>query len=712
MCLQHIIEMPHINTTTLKAGTRPSKLAVTQNGGALKRIESMLEGVEFELVEIASVGDADRSTDLRDSPPDFFSRELDEALRNGGIDLAVHSAKDLPYPQPDDLDWFWLPWREEPRDVLVLASEKTVDDLPEAPVIGVSSERREKYCTRRFPNGIQKTIRGNIEERIEQVDRGNYDVMVMAAAALVRLGIEERITEWIPLDELEVPEAQGYLAITFRKGDERMMALRSLFMHSVTFAGAGVSNKELCTIATLRALKNCDICLYDSLIDKSLLDELPPHAQAVDVGKRCGAHSKEQHETTKLICECARQSKRVVRLKGGDPGIFGRLAEETTALEELGIPFRVIPGISALQAATTGTGMLLTRRDVSRGFVALTPRKSGGTLARCDGEMKNTLPVIYYMSIKAVKPISEQLMEDGRPPDTPAAIIFNAGGEDERIIKTTLGELPNQKHCAKQPGLVMVGETTAFSYRTDLGALQGRKVLLTCSDAIQRKAVDRVQDLGGHPIQHPLIKLKSRFEAKLDLSAYDWLVVTSPSSVRSFMEIIDWQKIDYRTIPNIMVCGRGTAGEFAEYGIRVNAQPKANYSAEALKVLANGILKPGDRVLRLRSDKAGSDLADAMAKTGAEVDDRIIYDNAPIIHEELPDFDAVFFASASGVESFIAQWGAGSLEGKTTVVIGQPTADALEHHGLQAGVLAKRSTIPGAIKELAQYYVSQALIGL
>jgi uroporphyrinogen III methyltransferase/synthase len=693
----------------LKAGTRPSSLALTQSRGALDRIEGMLEGVTFESVPITSIGDTDRTTDLRESPADFFTRELDDALLRGDVDCAVHSAKDIAYPLQEGIDWFWLPWRAEPRDALILAKGRKVTDLPDNPVIGVSSERREEYCTQHFPNGIQRNIRGNIEERIAQVDNGEYDIVIMAIAALIRLGIEDRITEWIPLEDLEVPEAQGYLAITFREDDERMMAFRSLFMQAVTFAGAGVSNKELCTIATLRALQRCDICLYDSLIDHSLLNELPPHAQAIDVGKRCGAHSKEQHETTKLICECARQSKRVVRLKGGDPGIFGRLAEETSALEKLNIPFRVIPGISALQAATTGTGMLLTRRNVSRGFVALTPRKSGGALARCDAEMKNKLPAIYYMSIKAIEPISQQLLEDGHSPGTPAAIIFNAGGENERIIKTTLGELPNQKQCVKQPGLIMVGENTAYSYKTDLGALQGKKILLTCSEAIQQKAVELVRDFGGQPVQFPLIRLKSRFDTWLDCATFDWLVVTSPSSVRSFMEIVERKKIDYRTIPKIMVCGRGTAAEFEEYGIRIDAQPESDFSAESLKELAKGILKPGDNVLRVRSDKAGSDLADSFRETGAEVEDAIIYDNETIVHNELPEFDAVFFASASGVDSFIAQWGAEALAGATITVIGQPTAIALAKHGLKPSVMAGEATIPGAIQSLAEHLVSKAM---
>ena len=669
----------------------------------------MLEGVAFEAVPITSVGDSDRTTDLRESPIDFFTRELDTALLRGEVDCAVHSAKDLPYPLAEGIDWFWLPWRAEPRDVLVLAKGRKTSDLPDHPVIGVSSDRREEYCTKHFPNGIQRTIRGNIEERIEQVDQGAYDIVIMAAAALVRLGIEDRITEWIPLEDLDVPEAQGYLAITFRDGDERMMALRNLFMHAVVFAGAGVSNKELCTLATLRALQRCDLCLYDSLIDHSLLNELPPHAQAIDVGKRCGAHSKEQHETTKLICECARQSKRVVRLKGGDPGIFGRLAEETQALEKLNMPFRVIPGISALQAATTGTGMLLTRRDVSRGFVALTPRMHGGGLARCDAEMKNKLPVIYYMSIKAIEPISRQLLDDGHTPDTPAAIIFNAGGEDEKIIKTTLGELPNHKPCAKQPGLIMVGDNTAYGYKTELGALQGKKILLTCSEAIQQKAVERVRDLGGQPVQFPLIRLKCRHHTPLQCAAYDWVAVTSPSSVRAFMEIINSQKIDIRTIPKIMVCGRGTAAEFEEYGLRVDAQPEGAFSAGSLIALAGEITQPGEKVLRVRSNKAGPDMAIALREMGVAVDDTVIYDNVRIDYEELPDFDAVFFASASGVESLIGQWGVEALSGKTIVVIGKPTAEALSRFGLKPGVVASEATVRGAIQALAERLVSQAI---
>lgn len=697
--------------TILTVGTRPSRLAVTQARGALDRMGTLLPGITLNMVTIASIGDSDRTTDLRESPADFFTRELDNALLKGEIDCAIHSAKDLPDPLPNGIDWFWLPWREEPRDALVLAKGKTLADLPAAPIIGVSSERRGDYCTKHFPNGIQKTIRGNIEERIAQVDDGSFDVIIMAAAALLRLGIEERISEWIPLSELEVPEGQGYLAVTFRENDERMKTLRTLFMQSVTFAGAGVGHRDLCTLATIQALQRADICLYDSLIDHQLLDELPPHAQAIDVGKRCGAHSKQQHETTALISLCARQSKRIVRLKGGDPGIFGRLAEETDALEQLGIPFRVIPGISALQAATTGTGMLLTRRNVSRGFVALTPRQSGGTLAPCNTNIKSKLPVIYYMSIKAAETISTELLADGWAPETPAALIFNAGGDNETLLRTRLEQLAETAaaHRTKLPGLILVGEITNHTYSSKLGALRGKRVLLTCSEALQEKAADCVRDYGGRPVPYPLIRLKCRQNVPLNCANYDWLVITSPSSVRCFMEIVRHQKIDYRTIPKIMVCGRGTAAELEKHNLHADAQPEADFSAKALLALAKSTLKPGEKILRLRSEKAGSELADALRGLGANVDDTIIYDNEPIIHTELPDFDAVFFASASGVESFLAQWGTDALAGKTTVVIGQPTAEALNAANLTPDVMASEATVPAAIQSLSGLLVVQAI---
>jgi len=715
------------SSSVFKSGTRPSSLALTQTRGALNRIEQMIPGISFEMVPIASTGDIDRTTDLRESPANFFTRELDEKLLAGEIDLAVHSAKDLPDPVCEGIDWFWLPWREEPRDVLIFSRDwkekfRELKDhgrtFPKdwKPVIGVSSARRAEYCARRFPGGIQKPIRGNIEERLAQLDKGRFDIIVMAAAALIRLGLEERIDEWIPREELEVPEGQGYLAVTFRAEDERMLALRSLFVKPVVFAGAGVGSRELCTLATLNALRRCDICLHDSLVDETLLHELPRDAKAIDIGKYWGTKSHQHSEAIQLICKYARQGRRVVLLKSDDPDIFGRLSEEIESLEKLKIPFRVIPGISALQSAITGTGMLLTLRDVPPGLVVLTPRIGQNTVTRRSAEMKNRLPVVCYMSIGTIKTVSNQLIEDGVAPDTPAALVFNAGGRNEQIIRTTVGKLPEYvpDSSVGKPCLIITGELTAHAYNTRLGALRGKKILLTCSEPLQQKAADCVHDYGGIPIQWPLIRLEpvsQGLEKISAISSYHWIVLTSPSSVRCLWELLGKAGIDLRTLPKIMVCGAGTADELRSLGLHADAVPESGYSAESLLEEAKEKVKACHRILRLRSDRAGSGLAKKLRELGAEVDDCILYKNERIRYESLPAFEVVFFASASAVNAFIEQWGPQPLTRKTLLTIGSPTARELEKHGLHPDVIARKSTVAGAISTLAEFTVSCMLTG-
>ena len=152
---------------TFKVGTRPSNLAVAQARAALNQIELQIEPHRFEIHSLSTAGDRDRSTDLRQSPADFFTNELDAALLDGTIDCALHSAKDLPEPLSPEIDWFWLSHREEPRDALVLRANQTLEDLPPNPIFGISSDRRATYTTEQFPHAIHQSIRGNIEERLE-----------------------------------------------------------------------------------------------------------------------------------------------------------------------------------------------------------------------------------------------------------------------------------------------------------------------------------------------------------------------------------------------------------------------------------------------------------------------------------------------------------------------------------------------------------------
>lgn len=699
----------------IRVGMRGSALSVVQTRNALARIAEDLPQLLFDTVSFETPGDRDRTTDLRVAPPDFFSRDLDAALLSGAIDLAVHSAKDLAYPLPvEGLDWFWLPWREDPRDAWVLRPGRALDSLGPSPVVGVSSDRREAYARRCFPEGVFRPVRGSIPDRIAQLDEGRFDALLMAGAALNRLGLRDRVTAWIPLDRLAPPEAQGALAVTFRKGDPKLTALRARYVKAVRFIGAGVGSADLCTWGGVRDLRSAEVCLYDELMDRRLLSFLPPGAKQIFVGKRCGLHAMRQEEITQTILDQARRGLRVVRLKGGDPGLFGRLAEEVEALEEYALPYTVRPGVSALAAATTGTGMLLTKRGVSRGFTALTPRENGGGIADVSLSARSRLPLVFFMSVKLVENLAAHLMGEGWPADTPAAIVYNAGSERERVLRGTLAELHADKNeCG--PGLILVGSAAAGRYRRDLGALRGARVLLTCSEALQEEAATHVVDFGGIPVCRPLIRLvpASGAEAAVRrVAMFDWVALTSPAAVRIFTGLVRASELDIRRVPPILTCGPGCRAALAEAGLRAGLVPESAFSTEALaRCLTPGAFA-GKRVLRFRSEKAGTRLEEALAENGAKVESVTLYDNLPVEDGEtgLPPFDAVVFASASAVETYVRRFGASSLDGKTVAVIGKPTAAALRETGREPDAVARTATLTGTIDALADLYFRDSIV--
>ena len=682
---------------TFVVGARGSRLSLAQTRGAVEFLSREFPGTSYKVVPVETPGDRDLTTPIEKSAPDFFTRDLDEAVREGRIDFAVHSAKDLPETISDDLDWFWLPNREDPRDCWVMRSDMSPASARRRRglKIGISSERRKSYAQSCFPKAKLLPIRGAIDSRIQQLVDGKYDAVLMAMAGLNRLypeGLPTVSIHPISLDELPPPEAQGILAVVFRAGDERLMALRQRFVKAVRFVSAGVGDAGLCTVAGQRDISLADTVLYDDLMGSTLLPPLnrrtPLDPRLIHVGKRCGAHSMKQPEITRLICDEARKGRRVVRLKGGDAGLFGRLAEETDALAALKIPFLVRPGVSALTAATTGTGLLLTRRGESRGFTAFTPRSTG-----------TETPLVMFMATRMVEEEARNLLADGMSPETPCALVLDAAGPREEVRQATLSTVRNLVKDGR-PGLFIVGSVAVHQWPRN-GEFGGRRVLLTCSEAIQEKSAVAVEDRGGKPIAWPLIRLVPRAfpqfpiqtfphssiqtfphssiqtfsHSSIQTFPYAAIVLTSPSSVRIFFETF---VCDRRRLPAFYTCGAGTDAELRKYGVSSDVVPASDFSANGLIAEIQKMDLKGKRVLRLRSAKAGPAVAQALRKVGAKVDDVVLYDNefcSPADH--LPPFDDVFFASASAVESFLSQYGAAKLRGKGILVMGQPTRAAL-----------------------------------
>ncbi len=701
----------------LRVGTRNSRLALLQAQGALDRLRERVSVLSVDLVEFSSPGDRDRTLSLRESPEDFFTRDLDDAVLAGSIDAAIHSAKDVPGTPREGLDWCWLPDPADPRDAMICRRGETRADWPEAPRMGVSSDRRAAWCRTHAPQAELLPVRGNIEDRLAQLDAGAFDAILMAGCALTRLGMEDRITEWLPLAELPTPEGQGSLAITFRAGDARFTRLRSLWVNPVVFVGAGVGDATLCTVAGVEALNHCDVCLHDTLIDAALLAHLPEGAACIDVGKRAGAHTVAQTDTTQMMLDYARRGRRVVRLKGGDPCLFGRLAEEVEALDAWRLPYRVVPGVSSLSVMGASTGLLMTRRGVSNGFAVMTGRGKGGTITPVGNEDRTRLPIVFFMAISAWPELKAQLLGDGLDGETPAAVVLEAGTGSEQVIRGSVATIGERVAAAvegiegKPAGLIVVGEVARFGFTREWGALQGERVLLTCSDALQGEACREVRKAGGIPVPCPLIRMQFMQEcvpALARVGEYDWLVVTSPSAVRCLVKGLRRSGTDLRRLPSIMACGPGTLRELAAVGLTADAVPAGGFGAEGVLSLAAERIAEGARVLRVRSDRAGSSLAEKLRNQGAEVDDLCIYRNEPVCGGELPPFDIAFFASSSAVSAFMDRWGAESLRDTTVLVIGHPTAGALQGAGV-IPLISPDATVKEAIACLAADRVSTAL---
>ncbi len=681
----------------IKLGSRDSQLAKVQVSEAQTLLRDVLPSIDMEPLWFSSPGDRDQVMCLEGAPENFFTSDLDEALRAGLIDCALHSAKDYPASAPAGIDWFWLPCRHDTRDVLV--------GSPKPRVVGVSSARRRAYAEQAFPEAELRPIRGTIERRLEQMDAGDYDAIIMAGVALERLGMQDRITQWISQHALPTPAGQGSLLLSFRAEDQRMQRIRTLFVRPVALASAGTS-AETCSMGVVKELRRADVCLYDALLDTALLQHLPAEAEAIYVGKRSGTHSHAQAEICSLLVDNARMGRRVLRLKGGDAGIYGRLAEEVEALDTLALPYRVLPGVSSVQSATTGTGLLLTRRGITDRIHILSGHTATAHQPQSDGSQSE----VVFMGTRCLADIVQERLAAGYADTTPIALVWAAGLPEEQVVNGTLADIVQRTSTVASggaPGLILIGPAMDAIYRyREHGALRGMRVWVTCSKDVQERACQSIRDYGGKPISLPLIELQS-VDVQIAWQKYDWLIVSSPAAVRSLLD----RKIDLRSLPRILCCGPGTARALQQAHIFPDAQPTAAFSTQGILEEAKHSIKPGARVLRVRSDRAGDRLSRALGDAGFQVDDVVISQNKVVEVPQHPQCDAVFFASASAVEAYLQQFGKEQLEDIVIGVMGHKEAEVLKSAGIGDIRLPKTFTLDGSVSTMAGHIVEESFVG-
>lgn len=441
------------------------KIRVIARGSRLSRlqVEEVFKNfpeLAYEIKYLESYGDKNQQISLLngEAPADIFTRELDDAIRQGDADIAIHSAKDLPYPLPEDIEVIALFPAFDTTDSLVSRGHKKLAELPAGSIIGTSSPLRKKGLNELRPDLTIKGIRGCIEERVQQVKDGKYDAAIVATCALKRLGMEDEIAEVLPFPTHPL---QGFLAITGKKGSDLKQAFASKSIldkqGSVSLVGFGPGDPDLLTIKAAKAIDAADIIFYDDLIDDSYLTD--KKAEKIYVGKRAGYHHKEQADINRLLLDAAREGKNVVRLKGGDPMIFAHGSEEIEYLESNLIKVNVIPGITTASALAASQKISLTHRDFSSS-VALV---SGHTPQPVTPDAET---LVYYMGAQQLQAIATQLIDkEGWAFNTPVLLTYNVSRPDEQTFETTLWNLRNgEMQNLPTPLIALIGYVAGLKH--------------------------------------------------------------------------------------------------------------------------------------------------------------------------------------------------------------------------------------------------------
>lgn len=481
----------------------------------------------------------------------------------------------------------------------------------------------------------------------------------------------------------------------------------------VYIAGAGPGDPDLITLRVRDLLASCDVVIYDNLLDPILLSLCRPGCETLYAGKRAGQHYMKQDEINRLIIEKAQEGKTVLRLKGGDPFVFGRGGEECLALQEAGIPYEVIPGITSSVSVPMAAGIPVTHRGVSNMFTVITGHSADGPLTEnldfsVLAQMHSTL--VFLMGLHALPTICQALRDNGMSARTPAAVISNGTRDDQHVLRGTLDSLPkaaSEDPRIVTPAVIVIGRCAAMDL-TSLSdkPLAGTSISVCGTEAFCRKMAMQLGRLGGETRQLPLLKIQPVedpvfFHALDHLEDYTGLVFTGRNAIRRFFEEFYRKNLDIRQLANLRVSVIGKAsGRYLErYHLHADLCPDV-FTSEGLAELL--IAEAGERenLLIPRAVKGNAVLGDRLAEAGVKFTEARVYDtvtdptSADRVTRESPG-DFLIFASSEGVRQYF-QTG-GTLPPETLpVCIGKYTADAL-HAFTEHYIISRTASADGLV---------------
>jgi uroporphyrinogen III methyltransferase/synthase len=479
---------------------------------------------------------------------------------------------------------------------------------------------------------------------------------------------------------------------------------------TVYLVGAGPGDPGLLTVRGAELIGRADVILHDRLIPPGVLDRARPDAEIVFVGKQGGGDQVPQTEIDRLLLDRARAGKDVVRLKGGDPFVFGRGGEEALLCLEAGVPFEVVPGVTAGVAAPAYAGIPVTHRDLASGVAFVTghedPSKPDSAL---DWPALAAFPgtLVFYMGVRALPRIAQQLVAGGRPADEPVAVVERGTLPGQRTLLATLADVAERATAERirAPAITLVGPVANLREQIawlERRPLHGRTVAVTRARPQASALAGRLRELGATVIEAPAIRTQPLDAELPDLAAYDLLCVTSPNGAHALFERLAAAGRDARALAGATVAaiGPGTARALAEHGIHADVVPEHAVAEGLVEALASTTVT---RALVVRAREGREVLPDALRERGATVDVLALYETVaePLEADTAAaaaSADYVTFTSASTVRFFLAA--AGSLDGPRIASIGPATSAALRDAGVEPDIEADPHTPDGLIAAL------------
>ncbi|MCI0438458.1 MAG: uroporphyrinogen-III C-methyltransferase [Chloroflexi bacterium] len=497
----------------------------------------------------------------------------------------------------------------------------------------------------------------------------------------------------------------------------------------VYLVGAGPGDPGLITIKAVRCLESADAVVYDRLVDRRILDHASPSAELIDVGKFRGGGSR-QSEINALLVELATSGKVVVRLKGGDPFVFGRGGEEAEALAEGGIPFEVVPGVTSAIAAPAYAGIPVTHRGLASSvtFVTGSEAPDKESAVRWDRLAQQGGTLVILMGWENLAKIVDALVEHGRPPETPVALVRWGTEPVQQTVTGTLRDIAAKAERAKlsPPVVAIVGEVVRLRERLrwfDNRPLFGKRVLVTRTRAQAGALSAMLAERGAQPIELPTIEIKplTDFSALDDalrsLESYGWVVFTSANAVEAVFSRLHALGQDARAFgrSRVAAIGPATAESLRSRGIAADFVPDTFVAEEIVEGFRSRKIVSG-RVLLPRADIARRALQDGLSTLGLEVDEVAVY------HTVAPDdlferaravlsdgVDIVAFTSSSTVKNLVdaLDGDISALAASAVACIGPITADTARELGIGVDIVAREYTIEGLVESLESYHLAR-----